>query len=206
MSEEPRGRGRGRSTAPAAATPATIRLAVPDDAPGIGRVHVESWRATYPGIVPQPILDRMSVERRAAFWREAITRSLDASTDGGERVWVAVGARGEVAGFASIGSARDDDLPPGAGELFAIYLAPERWSTGLGRRLHDAAVDDLAVRHDLLVLWVLTANARARRFYERAGWVADGRARILDFDGTPIEEMRYRLPAVAWVGEGRSDG
>lgn len=202
--ESPDPGGRRRSTAPAAAAAHRIRLAVPDDAPGIGRVHVASWQATYPGIVPQPILDRMSVERRAAFWREAITRTLDASTDAGERVWVAVGEGGEVAGFASIGPARDDDLAPTAGELYAIYLDPEHWSTGLGRRLHDAAVDDLAVRHDPLVLWVLTDNARARRFYERCGWVADGSARFLDFDGTPIEEIRYRLAVAARPRDDRS--
>ncbi|HET9455761.1 MAG TPA: GNAT family N-acetyltransferase [Candidatus Limnocylindrales bacterium] len=207
MTAEPPGPdGRGPSTAPAAPTAPAIRLAVPADAPGVGRVHVESWQATYPGIVPQPILERMSVERRAAFWREAITRSLDGATDAGERVWVAVGEAGEVAGFASIGPARDDDLPPRTGELYAIYLAPEHWSTGLGRRLHDAAVDDLAVRHDPLVLWVLTDNARARRFYKRAGWMADGSARILDFDGTPIEEIRYRLRVATLTGDVRSAG
>jgi GNAT superfamily N-acetyltransferase len=174
-------------------SPATIRLAVPEDAPGVARVHVRSWQATYVGIVPQRILDRMSVERREAFWREAIVRSLDDGTDAGERVWVAARLDGAIDGFASVGPARDEDLPPGAGELFAIYLSPDTWSTGMGRRLHDAAVADMAVRHDPLALWVLTANARARRFYERAGWAVDDASRMLDFDGTPIEEIRYRL-------------
>jgi GNAT superfamily N-acetyltransferase len=187
------------------AAAATFRLAVPADAPGIALVHVRSWQASYPGIVPQPILDRMSVERRAAFWRETITRSLDEGTDAGERVWVAERPAGDrarerggddaapgIVGFASIGPARDDDLPPGAGELFAIYLQQAAWSTGIGRRLFAAAVDDMAVRHEPLVLWVLTDNVRARRFYEAAGWRADGTVRVLDFDGTPIEEIRYR--------------
>lgn len=192
-------------TADRSAPAATFRLAVPADAPGIAFVHVRSWQATYPGVVPQPVLDRMSVERRAAFWRETIARSLDEGTDAGERVWVAEGPAGDrarerggddaasgIVGFASIGPARDDDLPPGAGELFAIYLRREAWSTGIGRQLFAAAVDDMAVRHEPLVLWVLTDNARARGFYEAAGWRPDGTARILDFDGTPIEEIRYR--------------
>ena len=181
------------------APPVTIRLAVPADAGPIARVHVRSWQATYPRIVPQAILDGLSVERREAYWREAITRGLDDATDAGERVWLAELARSEsaeeepaIVGFASTGPARDDDVPPGSGELHAIYLAPEAWSQGVGRRLFASAVDDLAVRHDPLVLWVLTENARARRFYEAAGWTADGGARTLDFDGTPIEEVRYR--------------
>ena len=171
---------------------ATIRLAVPDDAEGIAEVHVRSWQATYVGVVPQAVLDQMSVERRAAFWRETVTRSLDDATDAGERVWVAAREGGGVAGFASIGPARDRDLPHGAGELFTIYVAPESLSAGIGRRLLEAAVGDLTVSHDPLVLWVLTDNERARRFYEAAGWHADGAARMLDFDGTQIEEIRYR--------------
>ena len=178
---------------------ASIRLAVPADAGPIARVHVRSWRATYPGIVPQPILDALSIERRQAYWRESITRSLDEATDAGERVWLAERGQGtsartaaDIVGFAATGPARDDGLPPGAGELYAIYLVPEVWSQGVGRRLFAAAVDDLAVRHDPLVLWVLTDNARARRFYEAAGWRADGSSRVLDFDGTPIEEIRLR--------------
>jgi GNAT superfamily N-acetyltransferase len=173
---------------------ATIRLALPADSTGIAEAHVASWQATYPGIVPQPILDRLSVERRAAYWRETITRSLDAATDIGERVWVAEAAspRGRILGFAATGPGRDDDVDAGTGELNAIYLAPDAWSRGIGRMLFAAAVDDLAVRHERLVLWVLSDNDRGRTFYEQAGWEPDGTLRVLDFDGSPIEEMRYR--------------
>ena len=80
-----------------------------------------------------------------------------------------------------------------AGEIEAIYLAPEARGTGLGRPLLEAAAAGLArAGFATAVLWVLTANEEARRFYERAGFRPDGAARSLDFDGTPIEEIRYR--------------
>lgn len=42
------------------------------------------------------------------------------------------------------------------------------------------------------MLWVLTGNARARRCYERAGWSADGAARVEELAaGVPIDEVRY---------------
>jgi GNAT superfamily N-acetyltransferase len=165
---------------------ADIRPAKTGDADAIAGVHVRSWQAAYVGVVPQAILDGLSVERRAAQWRDVIEH------DGDERVWV-VDEGGQVRGFASIGPARDDDLPPGSGELYAIYLEPEAWGTGIGRALFEAAVDDLRGRRSgPLVLWVLTDNPRARRFYEAAGWAHDGTTRMLDFDGTPIEEVRYR--------------
>jgi GNAT superfamily N-acetyltransferase len=166
--------------------PPVVRPARPADADAIAGIHVRSWRAAYPDIVPQQILDRLSVERRAASWRTTL------ESDGEERVWV-VEDVGRVRGFASIGPARDDDLGRGSGELYAIYLEPEAWSLGLGRALFAQAVQDMRDRgFDPLVLWVLTDNARGRHFYEAAGWGPDETSRMLDFDGTPIEEVRYR--------------
>jgi GNAT superfamily N-acetyltransferase len=165
---------------------ALVREATSADADSIGSVHVRSWQSAYVGVVPQPILDHLSVERRASSWHGIIERA------GVERVWV-VEEGGRVRGFASIGPARDEDLPTGSGELYAIYLEPESWSTGLGRQLFATATADLRERgFSPLILWVLTDNPRARRFYEAAGWRSDGTSRVLDFDGTPIEEIRYR--------------
>jgi GNAT superfamily N-acetyltransferase len=168
--------------------PVAVRRAVPDDAAAIARAHVASWRAAYRGIVPDAVLDALSEERRATFWRGAI------EADGAESVWVGVVGE-EVVGFASAGPARDEDLGNGAGEVDAIYLVPEAWSLGIGRAMFEAAVADLRARgFDPLVLWVLSANRRGRGFYDSAGWRPDGAARMLDFDGHAIEELRYRLP------------
>ena len=50
---------------------------------------------------------------------------------GGYAPWVAVGADGEIKGFAGGGAARDDDVT-GAGEVFAIYLLAEHWGPASG--------------------------------------------------------------------------
>jgi GNAT superfamily N-acetyltransferase len=101
---------------------------------------------------------------------------------------------GCVRGFATTRPGRDDDLPPGAGEVHSIYLAPEAWNRGLGSALLATASDDLRSRgFSPLVLWVIEANAGARRFYERAGWRLDGARQPIDFDGVPVDEVRYRL-------------
>jgi hypothetical protein len=42
------------------------------------------------------------------------------------------------------------------------------------------------------VLWVLTGNARARPFYDNAGWVADGGERTTEVFGVTVPEVRYR--------------
>jgi ribosomal protein S18 acetylase RimI-like enzyme len=172
----------------------TIRAALPADAPGVAHVHVESWRAAYVGTVPQAILDRLSVDRRQAFWERRLA-------DPGEtRTFVAV-REGRIVGFAGTGRPTDPEHAPGTAELETIYLLPDVWRIGLGRLLMARAIDELAGRaFSSAILWVLTDNVRGRRFYEALGWRADGRAQMLDFDGTPIEAIRYRLDL-----EGRPD-
>lgn len=127
----------------------------------------------------------------SSSWERRIRREADPSAEG--RIWVVVEGN-RVAGLAATRPATDPDLDPGTGELAAIYLAPEAWSRGLGSALFGAAVEDLRARGLApLVLWVIEANARGRRFYERAGWRPDGARHEIDFDGTPVDEIRYRI-------------
>jgi ribosomal protein S18 acetylase RimI-like enzyme len=43
------------------------------------------------------------------------------------------------------------------------------------------------------VLWVLEDNSRTRRFYELAGWRADGDVKIEEWLGLVVREVRYRI-------------
>ena len=109
--------------------------------------------------------------------------------------WV-VEVGGAVVGFAASGAGHAESAPPpeGAGEVFAIYLAPEARGRGYGRTLFAHVVSDLQGRaFDPIVVWVFEANPVARRFYEAAGFSTDGARFTIDFDGSPIDEIRYRL-------------
>jgi GNAT superfamily N-acetyltransferase len=80
------------------------------------------------------------------------------------------------------------------GELYALYVTPAWWSTGTGRALMGSVLAALeAERYRRVVLWVLADNARARRFYERAGFAADGGTNILTGLGGVLE-LRYTRP------------
>jgi GNAT superfamily N-acetyltransferase len=96
---------------------------------------------------------------------------------------------GRVVGFASVGPSRDQQ---GVGELYAIYVEPDAWSTGAGRELIVAAEDALARSYRDAHLWVLEENARARRFYELAGWELDDVRKIETFLDREVAEVRYR--------------
>jgi ribosomal protein S18 acetylase RimI-like enzyme len=162
----------------------TVRPATTADAPAMGRLHVRAWQAAYRGHMPDAYLDGLSPTGRAAYWDEALRRE-------GRRGVVLVAERArEVVGFAAAGPSPD---PEGAGELYSINVDPGAWGTGAGRALLQAAQAELArLGFDEAVLWVLPANARARRFYEAAGWVADGTERSAEVLGVAVPEMRYR--------------
>jgi len=49
-----------------------IRQASLDDVPAIARVHVDTWRTTYRGLLPDEHLTRLTYEGRERLWTEAI--------------------------------------------------------------------------------------------------------------------------------------
>lgn len=164
---------------------ATIRRATADDARDIGEVHVASWRWAYAGLLPDAVLDALSVEERVDGWAPILEQVP-------EGVRVAVDEIGRVAGISSVGPTRDDDALPGTGELFAIYLRPEAAGTGVGSALLAAAEDDLrAAGFRRGTLWVLETNTRARSFYERHGWAWDGARSEHRFDCDRRPIVRY---------------
>jgi GNAT superfamily N-acetyltransferase len=73
------------------------------------------------------------------------------------------------------------------GRLDALYVLPEDWSNGVGSRLHRDAVEGLRELGPEARLWVLEQNVRARRFYERRGWVLDGTERVVPFPPHPLD-------------------
>ena len=163
-----------------------IRRATPDDAVTVATIQVHGHRFAYAGLLPQPAGDDEWIARRAEVWR----RLLAADQPG--QGFVAVRADRAI-GFVTVGPADEPTLPSTTGQLFSLYLEPDVIGTGVGRALHECAVDALrAGGFTDAVLWVLEENARARRFYERAGWWFDGTRNDHVRDGHARHELRYR--------------
>ena len=166
-------------------SPAKPRPALAADAGAIARVHVQSWRETYPGMLPDEYLDGMDAAEYEDRWARTIQDPYHRSA-----VFVAEEAA-RVVGFASCGRERDGD-PRYQGELYAIYLLYESQGRGHGRALVEASAAMLAIRGmTSMVVWVLRDNTRARGFYERLGG-AYLRERPLDIDvGLSVMEASY---------------
>lgn len=161
------------------------RPALVADAAQIATVHVDSWRETYRGMLPDRYLAAMDVGEYEDRWLRTIQDPYRRSA-----VFV-VEERGRVVGFASCGRERDGD-DRYDGELYAIYLLTAARGHGHGRALVEAAADALAIRGmTSMVVWVLRQNAQARGFYERLGGVYL-RERPLDlWPGIDVPEVSY---------------
>ncbi|MGW1955961.1 N-acetyltransferase family protein [Streptomyces sp. NPDC001920] len=163
-----------------------IRPMTPADCHRVAEIRVGGWRSAYRGLVPQSYVDSLDVAQDAEFRRACLARS-----DGSVLDLVAERA-GEIAGWACHGPYRDRETRTPDAELYALYVDPGRFGTGIGRALLQESVRRCtAAGHPRMFLWVLEANARARRFYERAGFRADGAREHFEVDGVEVPEVRY---------------
>lgn len=155
-----------------------VRAAELADLDAMARVHLVSSNTAYGR--------NDALERRLRSTRDALTqndlRSFVAE-DGGEVVGV---------------------LTVGADELYAIYVHPDHWGGGAGQALLERAHAALAETCDEAVLTCLVGNTRARRFYERNGWVPGEQLTELHFGGEPTEVVKYRKRFAAAAGRSRS--
>jgi GNAT superfamily N-acetyltransferase len=162
----------------------TVREATAADADAIGRIHIETWRGAYRGLLPDDLLAALAVDERQRRWRETLSRERPP----GSATFVAH-ERGEAVGFASVGAARAE--ADGVGELYAIYVHPTSWSTGAGRALIRRAEKSLrGSGFREAMLWVLEGNERGERFYRAAGWKPNGR-KVDELQGVEVVELRY---------------
>jgi len=166
-----------------------LRDATPDDADAIAAVHVASWQVAYRGLIPDEVLDGLSVPHRARIWADRLAAPPPRSRT------LVVADRVVVLGFASSGPALAVDDDPTAGELYAIYLDPRAWGRGHGARLHAGVLDHLrGAGFTHAYLWVLDANERALHFYRRQGWAETGESKVdRDLGGdVALHERRLR--------------
>jgi GNAT superfamily N-acetyltransferase len=154
-----------------------LRPARPEDAEAIARVHVQSWRETYPGLISDSWLKNLSLEARVAAWRE----NLSSAYRGPRFNLVAEDGEGGLCGFASGGPRREGPagLEAYAGELWAIYLLKPAQGRGLGRALFEET--RLKLKGEgfaSMLVWVLKGNP-AEGFYSHLGGKPLGLKKVL---------------------------
>jgi ribosomal protein S18 acetylase RimI-like enzyme len=168
-----------------------VRAGIPEDAEKIAAVFVETWRATYPGILPDRVLIKMSDEAQAFYWSRLL-----AARRAREFVRVAVNARNALLGFGSAGPGRAGTR--NEGEIYTLYVRPDFQNRGIGRALICALLRGLRERGCYqAMLWVLAQNP-SRFFYEAMG----GKRNIERTErlwGVDVPQIGYRWGDLASV-------
>lgn len=190
---------------------ARVRVAETVDAGAIARVHAESWRLTYAGLVSARYLAGLDEDVLGRHWGERLR-----ADDRDELVLVGEDPtgippdapasdsrkggrgrdRGEVVGFCVARPCGDEpDMAGFAGEIQMLYVRPPAQRRGVGAAMFEAARAALAdSRLYWLVVWVVEANHAARAFYRRVGLRPDGARRDQRLAGEPVTVVRYAGP------------
>ncbi|WP_419707727.1 N-acetyltransferase family protein [Promicromonospora sp. NFX87] len=165
-----------------------VRPAILDDAEAIAAAHHSAWVQTYSGLLPAEHWERDTVARRRERWRDRLSREAP-----GHPLVAVVDER--VVGFAQSGSTRSKGGIPAVrpDELWSLYVLPEQHGTGIGVLLLNAVL----LPDSLAELWVAEANPRARRFYEKHGFVPDGARFTDDLEIAEIRMVRARDEAAS---------
>ena len=152
----------------------------------VAELRIGGWRSAYRGLMPQPYLDALDVAADAERHRTRFTQG------DGSVVNMVAERDGELVGWACHGPYRDGEVRTADAELYAIYVDPAQYGAGIGHALLQESVRRCsAAGHERMFLWVLEGNTRARRFYERAGFHADGAEEPFEVDGVMVPEVRY---------------
>ena len=131
----------------------TLRAARAEDTDEIAEIWRLGWRDGHLGLVPRELAD---VRTEASFRTRASERTSDTTV---------ATVDGAVVGFVMV----VDD------EVEQVYVATAYRGTGVARILIGEAERQVEANgHRKAWLAVVAGNARARAFYERAGWVDEG--------------------------------
>lgn len=164
-----------------------IREARPEDAAAIARVHVDSWRTTYRGLVPDEVLANLRYDERENNWI-GILRD--------QTKFTYVADENGVVGFANGGPERSKTVDYD-GELYAIYLLESHQRRGIGRALVSAFAGRLAKEgYRSMLVWVLVDNP-FRKFYEALGGVEVKRKKHR-VHGVMLDEVSYGWKEIPW--------
>lgn len=150
-----------------------FREATQEDIDGLAEVQVLSWKAAYQGKIPTFYLESMTATQKAKEW----TRILQNNTT---KTILAEKLDKKVIGFVNFGDYRDEDLPKEeVAEIRALYIHPEYWRAGIGKKLAELATQNCkSTGYKRVALWVLDSNEPAQRFYQSLGFQLDGGVKI----------------------------
>ncbi len=150
-----------------------IRQATAADIADLARVHVEAWRQTYAGHVPDALLAPERVEFRARMWTSILA--------GGDGPYFALVAPDDSGALAALGLFMPATEAPAGWdhEIRSLYLLRHVQRRGIGAAMLAQGRDWVRARGGRrLMAWALAANTGAQAFYRQTGAVEIARRSV----------------------------
>lgn len=142
----------------------TIRYATIDDAYCIASINVNGWKTAYKGIVSNEELESLDIEKAKKNAREHIITK--------PHELVVIENVNEIEGFIGFGKSRDEDVSLSCAEIYAVYFDSKYFGNGSSQHLMDWIFNRLKeIGYEEVSIWFFKDNHRARRFYEKMGFV-----------------------------------
>ncbi len=162
----------------------TYRKADTNDALAVAKVHVESWRKSFAGIVPREFLENLTIEKRETAFRQRFSED-------DYQMFVAETAQGEIIGFADFGKCREKDFAFEA-ELYAIYLLREFQGKGIGETLFRLCQKQMIAEKINSMYLMALAVSPYKSFYEKMG------GRVVSQGNHFIALVEYQTDIYGW--------
>ncbi|HCT76560.1 MAG TPA: GNAT family N-acetyltransferase [Micromonosporaceae bacterium] len=156
-----------------------VRPAREVDLPKVAEIDSVAQHHAYAGVLPDDELAQVTPQTRLTAWTERVAKEAQS-----HHLLVAE-LDGELLGFSYVDSGQDPEI----GDLYALFVLPQAHGTGVAQRLHEQSLSTLySMGYRRFLLWVYEGNARAIRFYEKAGWRHDGTTHITN---SGAKSLRY---------------
>lgn len=160
-----------------------IRNAEMRDVRDFAYILCESWKAAYKDIItPEELDKKTNIDERIQSLEKVIC-------EGANNFYIAFD--GTVpCGIVIFGNSRDEDMN-GYAEIIAIYTLENYWGKGIGEKLIKFTLSEIENQgFNKVFLWAFEQNTRARRFYEKQGFIFDGSYKESRF--AKAKEVRYQ--------------
>ena len=137
-----------------------------------GNVYSKAWQASHKGIVSDESLVLRTPERQEQILLQEMKKGND----------IYIYYKDDLAiGILNLSTYNN--------EIVSLYLIPEFWGIGYAQKLLEFGIQQLYQDKQIFLI-VMNLNIRARRFYEKNGFIFSGEEKILSIE-KGISELRY---------------
>ena len=153
-----------------------IRDGIKEDCEKIAVLKIDNWRKTYSKIFPEDFLNNLNLDKEKEKYLNNL-KNKNVIIYEKEKEPIAYCYYGENAKYKDY-----------QGEVFALYVKNNCQERGIGTKLLQYAIKDLANKSKKIFLWCAKENTRAISFYQKNGFKIIGEE-IENIGGKNVEKV-----------------